>query len=267
MGEVKQTSLNTDSLIISESIQIPTRSPRFKNGKRGPPKSKGYVFVTFAEGVKDLDSIITKFTDYEFKDRKIYLSRPAPRDEAAIEAKKEAAAEAAKIAAASKSADETKPKTEAKAKQSTKPKKSTSASQSSRPTKEKIPFEKGTKSTDTVYLKNLDFNTTAKDLRTFFTEGGEDVRWVSVPFKRLPKAVVKKLEESGTLTKRNKGYAFVKFKLNEGESIEDKISKYQGKSLKERDLQISVAVDVRNVENGDEEGKEEEEEKKPETSE
>lgn len=98
-------------------------------------------------------------------------------------------------------------------------------------------------------MKNLDFQTTAKELREFFTEEGEEVRWVSVPFKRLPKIVLEKFASQGkTIEKRNKGYAFIKFNLKEGESIEDKITKYEGKTFKERELHVSVAVDVRNVE-------------------
>ncbi|CCH46916.1 Polyadenylate-binding protein, cytoplasmic and nuclear [Wickerhamomyces ciferrii] len=209
----------------------------FKNGKTGKPKAKGYVFVTFNESVKDLDEIISKFTDYEFKDRKIYLSRPAPREEGETKEIK------------------TKPIETKSTETSSKPVKKSFKPQQS---KEKIPFEKGTKSTDTVYLKNLDFQTNAKELRTFFTEEGEEVKWVSVPFKRLPGFVLKKLSSQGKeIEKRNKGYAFIRFKINEDESIEDKVSKYQGKLFKERELQLSVAVDVRNVEGeGDEEDEE-----------
>lgn len=225
---------------LIESIQIPTRSPRTKNGKRGTPKSKGYVFITFAPEVKDLDSIIKKFTDYEFKDRKIYLSHPAPKEESSNDDDE------------TKKADETK-KTDVKKSSTSAPKPKKTITK-----KEKIPFEKGTKSNDTIYLKNLDFQTSAKELRDFFTEEGEEVRWVSVPFKRLPQFILKKLEDEGKLIKKNKGFAFVKFKLGEDEKIDDKVAKYQGKLFKERELQISVAVDVRHVEEGEaDEGQEE----------
>lgn len=101
-------------------------------------------------------------------------------------------------------------------------------------------------------MKNLDFQTNAKELRSYFTEEGEDVKWVSVPFKRLPGFVLKKLASKGkTIEKRNKGYAFVKFKLGEGQTIDDKVTKFQGKDYKGRELQVSVAVDVRNVEEGE----------------
>jgi RNA recognition motif-containing protein len=226
--------------LFRKSVSLPQRAFRLKNGKV-IYKPRGYGFVTFDDEQKDLDSIISKFTDSEFKGRKIYLSHPKEKEP---EENKDA------------SADENKePETEAKEEkkpQDSKPKK-TKVKKSA---KTRLPFDQGIKSIDTLHVKNLDFTIKRADLREFFTAEGETPKWISVPFWKSPRAVLKRLEAEGKpVEKKNKGYAFVNLELKEGETLDDKVEKFQGKLLKERELQVSVAIDVRPKE--EEESKEE----------
>lgn len=188
-------------------IEIPTNTYR-KRGRGGKPstfsRAKGYVFVTFDKNESEIEEIITKFTDSEFKERKIYLRHLNPKQE--------------------KSEEEVKPK------------------------KERIPFDQGEKSTNTLYLKNLDFSVKSEDLKAFFEQEGETALWISVPLLKLPGFVLKKLQaknNNNKLERRNKGFAFVKLDLKDGESIEDKVAKFNGKSFKDRELLASIAIDVR----------------------
>jgi RNA recognition motif-containing protein len=214
-------------------IDVPTnRIP-----KKGAPgfiyRTKGYVFVTFEGHDDELDDIIAKFTDTEFKDRKIYLRYLDTNKENKTKEKNEAAA-----GSNGESSGETGAKAESKTKQT--------AKKSVRESKKKIPFDQGEKSTDTLYLKNLDFSVKAEDIKTFFEAEGETALWVSVPLLKLPGFVLKKLQaQNKSLDRRNKGYAFVKLELKDGETIEDKVAKFNGKVLNDRELLTSVAVDVR----------------------
>lgn len=212
----------------SKSINVPKRPLKLKDG---PViyRPRGYAFVSFEEQT-DLDPIIEKFTELEFKGRNIYLSYPKERVEREVK---------------SPASEESGATTEAK------PSKKKPAKKSAK--KEKIPFDQGVKSLDTLHLKNLEFGVKSADIRELFANQGESVQWISVPFAKHSKAYLKKLEEQGvTGEKRNKGYAFVKLELGDGESLEDKVAKFNGQELKDREIQVSVAIDVRPKEENEE---------------
>lgn len=245
-----------------KEIEIPT-SKHHRGGKNSGFGTKGYVFVEFGESA-DLDAIILKFTDSEFKGRQIYLRYPKVKDDSAKKSGENTSSDE-KVKSDSKkeskkekkgkdhgSNDGEKPKAEkSSASSALSGDKSTEKSKpknSKKEKKEKIPFDKLEKSTDTLYLRNLDFSLKQKDLMEFFTQEGESVEWATVPTATIPFQFLKKLKAKGTpIVRKNKGYAFVKFNLAEGETIEDKVAKFNKKVLKDRELLVNVAVDTRHL--------------------
>ncbi|KAH3667098.1 hypothetical protein WICMUC_005445 [Wickerhamomyces mucosus] len=218
-----------------ESIDIPPRKSR-STGKPIPKSSKGYIFITFKDKSQNLDEIIEKFTDYEFKGRKIYLRYPQLSKEIEIETNNNSND--------NNDSEIVETKVDKDQKISNKKK----SGQFSKKNIEKIPFDQGEKSKDTLYIKNLPFNIKSSDLKEYFESESESPQWISVPFVKLPGYIVTKLQAQGkSLERRNKGYAFVKFELKDNETIEDKVVKFNGKLFKDRELLASVAIDVRNV--------------------
>lgn len=236
-----------------ESVEIPIRK-RFKKGTGPVVRAKGYCFVTFKPEAGDLEEIITKFTDLEFKDRKIYLRRPVITPPEVVEAKIQAAKEAkakakeakkAKKALKAKSAKQAKQaKEESKPAEAEKEKDTTKAKKPTKPAKaHRVPLDQATKSTSTLYIKNLDFSTTPAELEDYFTSHGETVSWVSVPIKKIYRKLLTKLQEEGkTIERRNNGYGFVDLKLKDGESIDAKAEQYSNMQLKDRTLTVRVAI-------------------------
>lgn len=189
-------------------------------------RPKGFGFVTFEDTEQDLAGAILKLNDFEFKGRPIQVSYSNVKSVKPAEEKKTEEDSPEQVNEGVK--DEKKKKPTKKA------------------PKERLPFDQGIKSIDTLHMKNLDFSVTSTDIGDFFTSQGETVTWISVPFRGIPKKVAKKMEEEGKeIVKRNKGYAFVKLSLEDGSTLEEKVAKFTGQSLKDREVILSVAVDVR----------------------
>lgn len=231
-----------------KDIEIPTSKFKHRGIKNGFG-TRGYVFVEFGDDV-DLDAVMEKFTDSEFKGRQIYLRYPKAKDDSSKEAdgaaSEEKKAESKKDSKKSKNSNVEKGVKKEKSTSSTKAEKS--KPKPKKEEKEKIPFDQCEKLTDTLYLRNLDFTLKAKDIKEFFIKEGEKPEWATVPMMTIPPHVIKKLKAKGKpIEKKNKGYAFVKLNLAEGETIDDKVTKFSQKSLNDRELLVSVAVDTRHV--------------------
>ncbi|CDR45283.1 CYFA0S17e00936g1_1 [Cyberlindnera fabianii] len=229
-------------------ISMPSLRHETSNGKI-ILKPKGYAFVTFKSD-QNLDDIIEKFDKTSFHDREITVVYPKPRT---ADEQKELASKKKK---SKKSNDEKKneeqPATvneetaEETAEKNTESKKAKKGKKGKKAKKaEKVPFDQGVKSTNTLYLQNLEYSIQSKDVKEFFEQEGEVVKSVHVPFLNLPKAFVEKMKAKGkTLARKNKGYAFVTLELKEGETIDDKVEKFKGKLLNEREFRPSVAIDT-----------------------
>lgn len=236
------------SFNYSKSVKLPKRRYKQKNGKQFL-SSLGYGFVTFGDE-QSLEPVIEKFNDFDLKGRKISVNvanhKPKPK-------KPETPAKVetnGSVAEANGEESELK-KSKAAKKKSAK--------------KERIPFEEGTKSLDTIYLRNLDFKAQSSDINEALISKGENPQWISVPLRRLPKRLVEKLAADGkTPEQNNKGYAFVKLELKDGETIDEKVEKLQDLELNGRPIQVRVAIDVRPREESKEESNDAEPEAEPE---
>ncbi|SMN20462.1 similar to Saccharomyces cerevisiae YHL034C SBP1 Putative RNA binding protein [Maudiozyma saulgeensis] len=99
----------------------------------------------------------------------------------------------------------------------------------------KIPLSEMERSTDTIYINNVPFETTKTELAEFF---GTNEDSVVLPMRRLRDEVTRRSVPSD---KYNRGMAFIKFDNLSG-SIADKAGEFDGKSLGDRTLVVDVAV-------------------------
>jgi len=99
----------------------------------------------------------------------------------------------------------------------------------------KIPLSEMERSTDTIYINNVPFETTKVELAEFF---GTNEDAVVLPMRRLRDEVTRRSVPSD---KYNRGMAFIKFDNLNG-SIADKAGEFDGKSLGDRTLVVDVAV-------------------------
>lgn len=230
-----------------KSIKIPVR--RFKGELTG----KGFAFVEFApEANVDLDELIKKFEDFEFNGRKIYLAHPTP-PKAETESSEDSPEEA--------NSEKPNPK---KTRNSRKPKaiknpesattEATTETISSNPSSvrapknkvDKLPIEEGSKSKNTLFVRNIPVDTDYAEIQEFLKSKDETIQYISLPYRRLRREIVNKLKEEGKeVPKKNKGFLFIRFESKDnGESIEEKSAKFQGLEFQGKELQVEVAIDT-----------------------
>ncbi|SMN22940.1 similar to Saccharomyces cerevisiae YHL034C SBP1 Putative RNA binding protein [Maudiozyma saulgeensis] len=104
--------------------------------------------------------------------------------------------------------------------------------------KNKTPPPHSKKSAKTIFIKNIPYDITKKELAEFLNVNGKSVS--------LPKGRLQDLTTGRILTshKTNRGYSFVTFEnLSPEETIQQKIDSLQGIVLKNRKLTIEFAID------------------------
>lgn len=235
-----------------ESIEFPTRKLRF--GKKTVTKRLGFAFVQFALK-EDADQAIERSNGKTFRERTLYLRKalpPASPEERKEKAKEFLAKKAAKRAALKKQKKESKAAENNDKEASSETEKEALAEEGAeaangeakKTKKEKKPKEKtksapkGTPSTDTVFITNLDYKANVSDLETAFKE--LDPVWVHVPPKRVPRAVLEKIKAAGKPI-YNRGIAFVKF--HDEATQQRAIAEFKAKEVNGRAIVVEAAVD------------------------
>ncbi|KAG7195217.1 uncharacterized protein KQ657_003743 [Scheffersomyces spartinae] len=220
-------------------------------------KRLGFAFVQFEDDA-EADRAIAEYSGKLFKHRVLYMKKAVPppteeekqkKNEAywAKQAKQKEANKAAKEASAEaktqlKTEDDgtskktiTKKTPTPKKKQGEKPSKSNATDNGER---EKNTPPEGTPSKDTVFITNLNYRVTTKDLTHLFKE--LDFVWIHIPKQRVPHSSLNKRRFRAPW---NKGIAFVK--LADEESQKKAIAELNGHILNGRPIVVDIAVDTR----------------------
>lgn len=238
-----------------QSAEIPSKTI-VKQG-RTFDKCLGFAFVQFSTE-EDAEKAVQLYNDKEFKLRTIYVKKalpPASEEEKqakkeAYELKKKELRKKRKSEARAKAA-ESKANGEGKADQNAAGKENSAAGAEGSQVSDAKDTEgldkkggarkkapEGAKSKDTIFITNLEFRANSKSLGALFKD--YDVVWASVPTRRVPPHVLKKITENKEPI-FNKGFAFVKFKSEEDQLRA--VEEFNGKDHNGRELVVEVAVE------------------------
>ncbi len=202
----------------STRVIIPLKKFTSKNGKT-ILRSIGIAFADF-KTEEEAEKVIKEFNGKELKGRVVSVVKAKPYEPKKKEKEPQS---------------EPQPQREASVdnKEKTKPKE----------VKEKIERKKGppsdgVPSKTTIFVNNLDYQVTREDLLSVFAE--YEPVWAYVPKKRVPAFVLKKLREQNRPV-NGRGFGFVRFG---SEEVQKKvIEEFNGKTVSNREIIVSVAVD------------------------
>ncbi|KAH3683183.1 hypothetical protein WICPIJ_005852 [Wickerhamomyces pijperi] len=247
------------------SINVPT----FKY--RGVSRGKGYAFIDF-DSTKEtnLDEVIQKFNEFDFNGKKLYLEFSKPRhvpeknaeENGEVVEKTESSSEPKKNRRSRRPKGKKEPEVNGDAtvepeSATTETTDVTTGSDASNPQKsikkrrqakpERVPVEEGVKSKNSLLFRNIPRELYYSEFQQFIFSKDESAKHVSLPTFRPPRSVVKAAKEEGNeVRSRNKGIAFVRFEITkDGETIDQKLEKYNGLEFKERPLQVEVVIETR----------------------
>lgn len=213
------------------SVEIPFKT--ITRGERSFQRRLGFGFVQF-ENETDAENAITMTNGKKFKQRLVYAKKALPPATEEEKQKKRELFIAKQTELKAKKREEEKkivPHTETPSKETAK-----SALDATSVVVNKTP--EGKKSTDTIFITNLDYKANVKSLSELFKN--LNPIWVNVPTKRVPFHVLKKF----SATRKpifNKGIAFVKF-ANEDIQLQA-IKEFNGREINGRAIVVEVAVD------------------------
>lgn len=203
-----------------QSVEIPAKT--ITRGKKTFVKRLGFGFVQFETG-EEADKAIESYNGKEFKGRNIYARKALPpaTDE---EKQKKTEAYYAK-------------QKELKAKKAKAPVEKASVKEKDRK-QDAGKAPEGAKSTDTVFITNLDYKVNVKALAHLFKE--KKPKWIHVPARRVPYHLLKQNTDKPRPV-FNKGIAFVKFDSEETQL--QVIAEFNGTDLNGRTIIVETAVD------------------------
>lgn len=213
------------------SVEIPFKT--ITRGERSFQRRLGFGFVQF-ENETDAENAISMTNGKKFKHRLVYAKKALPPATEEEKQKKRELFIAKQTELKAKKREEEKkivPQTETPSKETAK-----SALDATSVVVNKTP--EGKKSTDTIFITNLDYKANVKSLSELFKN--LNPIWVNVPTKRVPFHVLKKF----SATRKpifNKGIAFVKF-ANEDIQLQA-IKEFNGREINGRAIVVEVAVD------------------------
>lgn len=243
-------------------VDIPFKEITRGANKPSYKKHLGFAFVQF-DSADEADRAITEYNGKQFKERVIYVKKAVPpptheEKQKKIEAYKAKLAKKKEVAKAAKEATSTakelKPEEESKstAKKTPAPKKKaekpakangTNPEASAAEDKAKNSPPEGIPSKDTVFITNLSYRVSIKDLNQLFKE--LNPVWIHIPKQRVPYSFVNKSKKPFRVA-WNKGIAFVK--LADEETQKRAIAEFNGKDLNGRPIIVDVAIDSRDHE-------------------
>lgn len=212
-------------------MEIPFKT--ITRGERSFQRRLGFGFVQF-ENETDAENAISMTNGKKFKQRLVYAKKALPPATEEEKQKKRELFIAKQTELKAKKREEEKkivPQTETPSKETAK-----SALDATSVVVNKTP--EGKKSTDTIFITNLDYKANVKSLSELFKN--LNPIWVNVPTKRVPFHVLKKF----SATRKpifNKGIAFVKF-ANEDIQLQA-IKEFNGREINGRAIVVEVAVD------------------------
>ncbi|GEQ70293.1 hypothetical protein JCM33374_g3969 [Metschnikowia sp. JCM 33374] len=215
------------------SVEIPFKT--ITRGEKTFQRRLGFGFVQF-ENETDANNAISQFNGKKFKQRQIYAKKALPPATEEEKQKKRELfiAKQAQLKEKKRDSKQAELPTQATEKDGTielSTEKTTSTGHVN-----KTP--EGKKSTDTIFVTNLDFKANVKSLNELFKD--LNPIWVNVPTKRVPFHVLKKFSATRKAI-YNKGIAFVKF-ADEATQLQA-IKEFNGKEINGRKIVVEVAVD------------------------
>lgn len=239
------------SHITNRSLEVDIPSKPVHRGKKVLEKHFGFAFVQF-ETKEDADRAIEEYNGKEFKGRSIYARKavPPPTEEEkqkkieaykvkqeAIKAEK-AAAKKAEIEVLKAANGEAKPPKAPKKKKEKTEKPDTEARPEKKGPSGEPRIPEGIKSTDTIFVTNLEYKVDVQALNTLF----KDLRpkWVHVPSRKVPQHILQRQKKKGRAV-YNKGIAFVKFASEEVQK--QAVEEFNGRELNGRNIVVDIAVD------------------------
>lgn len=234
VGNVDFKASEEELKLFFEGLNVTEVDIPFKENVRGDKVFKrhlGFAFVQF-ETKEDADKALADYNGQKFQRRNIFIKKavPPPTEEEkkvrveAYRAKREAlladkVKKKAEAAAAKKEADGAAPKSGAVDSSSD----------------DKTPEGKASK--DTIFVTNLNYDVTVKDLNVLFKD--LKPKWIHVPARKVPLHVLKKNHGR----RKNKGIAFVKFSSEETQK--QAVSEFNGKEINGREIIVDIAIDAR----------------------
>lgn len=239
-------------------MDIPSKA--VNRGNKVLEKHFGFAFVQF-ETKEDADRAIEEYNGKTFKGRSIYARKavPPPTEEEkqkkieAYKAKQEvlkaekAAAKKAEIEALKAADDESKaPKAPKKKKEKTE-KPDTAAKPAKKTPSGEPRIPEGVKSTDTIFITNLDYKVDVQTLNTLFKDLSP--KWIHVPSRKVPVHILQRQKKKGKAI-YNKGIAFVKFASEDVQK--QAVTDFNGRELNGRNIVVDIAVDRADKENSEE---------------